>query len=431
MGHDWRDYNGCLEPKTTKRDWTIGIRTQSLGSTECTAYGTLAVLEAMLRIYYYNDSDIEFNLFDAIIGSRGVNLNTAMGNDHTIDGNVLSLLRDEGIMIPDISIPYKIAKIERILDELNGPAEIIIEKANKHLKTNGPIIATYYDSVIGSLHCVAIVGYTDDGMWICKDSWPLNGVVPYPNNDNTWNADGTCKIEGATGGYRNIDANDMLVNKSGRLYTMWLQKLNISIRENNTQVPLTGWSLCYLFIKKQNGNGKNLADSDPTFISRFVDRFIADKYGVTWGNCVRIYPKSSSDNLDNLEVMVSPDKYQILVHACKPGINEEGYMSDVRVDNGDANVSVQVNINGASQCAKEILYPFALHAINRQQPDDVKVALNALFKLAEISPDDFIEDLKQRLVDLKHAHNIGIDGADGTLNATEDILELVNSMKDL
>jgi hypothetical protein len=425
MGHDWRAYDGCLESITPKRDWTIGIRTQN--KAECTAYGTLAVLEAMLRIYYYNDSKNEFNLFDANIGSRTTNLNDSMGNDHDIIENVLPLLRGEGIKIPYISIPYKIAKIERILDELNGPTEIIIEKAKKHLKTNGPIIATYNDPVIGS-HCVAIVGYTDDGMWICKDSWPLNGVVPYPNNDNTWNADGTCKIEGATGGYRNIDANDMLVNKSGRLYTMWLQKLNISIRENNTQVPLTGWSLCYLFIKKQNGNGKNLADSDPTFISRFVDRFIADKYGVTWGNCVRIYPKSSSDNLDNLEVMVSPDKYQILVHACKPGINEEGYMSDVRVDNGDANVSVQVNINGASQCAKEILYPFALHAIETQPSDDVKVALNALFKLAEISTEDFIKDLEQRLDDLKHARNIGIDGADGTLKATEKILKLVKSM---
>jgi hypothetical protein len=103
-------------------------------------------------------------------------------------------------------------------------------------------------------------------------------------------------------------------------------------------------------------------------------------------------------------------------------------MSDVRVGDGDANVPAQVNINGASQCAKEILYPFALHAIETQPSDDVKVALNALFKLAEISTEDFIKDLEQRLDDLKHARNIGIDGADGTLKATEKILKLVKSM---
>jgi len=409
------------------------LRTQ--GQDECVAYGTLAALESMLKIHYYNDPGREFNLFDAKIDETQQNLLAAMGTNRSVE-NACTILTNSGIVIPDRSAAYKIAEWRDINSEGTDSVETIIAKAKVYLETNGPIIARYSDEAIGD-HCVAIVGYTDDGKWICKDSWPLDGDGnPHPNVGTTWNSEGECIIAGATGGYREIGADYMIRNRSGNLYAILIQKLNISI----SSVHITKCYMVKLLIKK---NDTTLANLDPSFISMFQDRFDAskgnlDNQGRPPWNCVQLKPKNGGttfETLDNLEVVVGPGSYHIHGHLFfnNPGSNEWG---EAQVDVQDVNcvVNVSISVQSCHQCAQEILYPFALDAMKRGPSEDeradIKVALRLLLRMAEISKEEFIADLEQRLVDLREAHGRGVDGALETRQATEEILELVRSIGD-
>jgi len=390
MGFDWRNYNG--------QDWTTIVKTQT-ELNKCIAYGTIAALESMLRIHFYYRTDV--GTFPSL--SEDDLWNMMMSRSETSVPIAGEVLMANGITIPTYG-NYRIRGMYQIGSSIrrdDAYFENFIVEAKRYLETNGPLIIDYEGQSIAS-HCVAIIGYTDGDEWICKDSYP--------------------------GQIRNIKMSDPLRG----LYAILIQGLNISIREKiDESKPITGWSGAFLMVKKQNGNGINLADSDPTFIGQFEDRFTAAKFhNSSWGeNCLQINPKDKSSNLDDLEVTVSPDDYLIRVHACVPGSNENGEISNVHVDNGNANVNAQVNINKVSQCAKEILYPFLLDAINKQpSDDDLKVIINALLRTAEVSKEDFIKDLDHRLVDLKEACNNKINRADGTLKATEKIRELVKYM---
>ena len=433
MGHDWRAYDGCLEPKTN-RNWMTEVRTQ--GQNECVAYGTLAALESMLKIHYYNDAGREdFNLFDAKIDNTDKNLLQEMGTDVSVS-NACTILQRDGIIIPDRSTAYKIAGSSYINSEGMNSVETIIAKAKVYLETNGPIIAKYNDDVIGS-HCLAIVGYTDAGNWICKDSWPLNNGVPYHNSSSTWNTDGTCKIHDANGGYREINADDMIRKRSGNLYAILLQRLAISIKHNSTPpTSITNWWKALLEIRKKIGvnNYVPLAELDPTHVSRFHEdnpdyelEYCYPRKKWYWG--LRLSPpEGRSLNLDNLKADVGPGDYHMYVHACSN--TNENWDGPATV--GDSDTSVEILLNKVGQCAQEILYPFALDAMKRLEDEksDLKVALRLLLRTAEISKEEFIADLEERLVDLDKAHGCGIDGALEIRRATEEIRKLVRSMED-
>jgi len=224
MEFKWTAYDGCLEPEAEKRNWMTAVRTQKIG--QCVPYGTLAALESMLKIHYYNDPAKAIDLSeDDLINITSAEL-------------ALKKLEEDGIEIPS-GVSYKIKDYCKILGAstvetppgLFGGSLDVIKEAKKYIRTNGPIIAEYTDPVVG-FHCVAIVGYTgddnsDNDNWICKDSWPLKeDVTPYPNDATTWNEDGTCKISYAEGGYREIGAKDMIENYSGALWAISLLPFN-------------------------------------------------------------------------------------------------------------------------------------------------------------------------------------------------------------
>jgi len=436
MGHDWSAYDGCLTASTPPRNWMTEVRIQR--QNECVAYGTLAALESMLKIHYYNDAGkADFNLFDAKIDNTYNNLLQEMGTNVSV-GNACTILKGNGIIIPGRTAAYKIGGYVDInaslkKDDIQG----IIEAAKKYIMTNGPIIAVYNDAVIGS-HCLAIVGYTDAGNWICKDSWPLNNGVPYPNDESTWNLDGTCKISGANGGYREINADDMIRKRSGNLYAILLQRLTISIKHNSTPpTSITNWWKALLEIRKKIGDNRvPLAELDPTHVSRFHEdnpdyelEYCYPRKKWYWG--LRLSPpEGRSLNLDNLKADVGPGDYHMYVHACSN--TNENWDGPATV--GDSDTSVEILLNKVGQCAQEILYPFALDAMKRgpseDEKSDLKVALRLLLRTAEISTEVFIADLKERLDDLEEAHGCGIEGALEIRRATEEIRELVRSMED-
>ena len=420
MGHDWRAYDGCLEPKTN-RNWMTAVRTQ--GQNECVAYGTLAVLESMLKIHYYNDAGkADFDLFDAKIDNTDKNLMQKMEGYRSVV-NACTILQRDGIIIPDRSAAYKIAGWYQIGSSAGrDDVPAIITEAKKYLVTNGPLIATYQDPTAG-FHCVAIVGYTDDsspgagdGKWICKDSY-------YGRGGYTDNIGVSQMILGtAQGGY------------AGSLYAITLQKLKISIRKSSSSTsPINDWDYVHLRIKRGT---VNLVENDPSFVSMFPNLGNTGRSDGWRGISVLIYRKNNQRNLDDLEVVVVPGTYDIEAHVCVPQdtLNFEGQAIGVEVNDGNTEVQVTVLINSVEQCSREILYPFALDAMKRgpseDEKADINVALRLLLRTAEISKEEFIEYLDQRLVELDKAHGYGSNGAFRTRQATEEIQKLVRSIED-
>jgi hypothetical protein len=400
-----------------------GLRTQR--ADECVAYGTLAALESMLKIHYYNDAAKEFDLSED-------DLLAAMGDIRSVE-NACNILKNNGITIPDRSAAYKIAGSSYINSEGMNSVETIIAKAKVYLETNGPIIAKYNDDVIGS-HCLAIVGYTDAGNWICKDSWPLNNGVPYHNSSSTWNTDGTCKIHDANGGYREINADYMIGNLSGELYAILIQELRFPIKNNDSgHTSINNWTGGLLRIRKKFGDTyTNLELRDPTSRARFVAKNPGCNVSIPDPNPDNMsFFISPPTNLDNLVVDAAPGEYDIDVHIC---VNGSNYYAHAGGTVGDSSLEVEILLNTIQQCAREILYPFALDAMEKNPSDDAKtdinVALRLLLRTAEISKEEFIADLERRLVDLDKAHGCGIDGALEIRRATEEIRKLVRSMED-
>lgn len=188
--HDWRDVSGI--------DWTTSIKDQG-GCGSCVAFGTLASLEALLKIRTYKDHDknidlSEAHLFycnnrDCLPGKPNSGWNMTPACDY---------LKNNGVPDEDC-YPYtdhnqpcntcqdweskigytKIPSWDHTLD---------IDKMKDNIVNNGPQItgmAVYedfwdylsgvYEHVQGDLegyHCVSVVGFDDTNeCWICKNSW--------------------------------------------------------------------------------------------------------------------------------------------------------------------------------------------------------------------------------------------------------------------
>jgi len=183
---DWRDVNGV--------DWTTPIKDQD-GCGSCVAFGTIATLDALLRIRTFNDPNKAIDLSEARLLFCG---GGSCGGWHM--DNACNYLKSNGV--PDEAcFPYakglQVKTCATCSDWQNriDHTKILswantkdINEVKKKLVENGPQItgmAVYqdffsyaggvYEYVTGNLagyHCVAVVGYDDGaGCWICKNSW--------------------------------------------------------------------------------------------------------------------------------------------------------------------------------------------------------------------------------------------------------------------
>jgi len=183
---DWRDVNGV--------DWTTPIKDQ-YGCGSCVAFGTIAALDALLRIRTFNDPNEAIDLSEAHLLFCG----GGSCNGWHMDA-ACNYLKSNGV--PDEAcFPYakglQVKTCATCSDWQNriDHTKILswtntkdVNEMKKNLVENGPQItgmAVYqdffsyaggvYQYVTGSLagyHCVAVVGYDDGaGCWICKNSW--------------------------------------------------------------------------------------------------------------------------------------------------------------------------------------------------------------------------------------------------------------------
>ena len=188
--HDWRNVSGV--------DWTTLIKDQgSCGS--CVAFGTLATLEALLKIRTYKENDKTIDLSEAhlfycndrdclpgrpnsgwsmtpacdYLKNNGVPDEACFSySDHNQPCNTCS---DWESRIGDTKIP-------------SWSHTMDINKMKENIVNNGPQItgmAVYedfwdyrsgvYEYIEGELegyHCISVVGFDDTNeCWICKNSW--------------------------------------------------------------------------------------------------------------------------------------------------------------------------------------------------------------------------------------------------------------------
>jgi len=182
---DWKNVNGV--------NWTTPIKNQG-GCGSCVAFGTIAALEALLKIRTYQDSNKVVDLSEAHLLWCG---GGSCGGWHM--NNACDYLKNNGT--PDEAcFPYQ-AKTMSCANTCSDWKNRInyskitnwtntkdVNTMKNNLVNNGPQItgmAVYndffsyksgiYKHVTGGLagyHCVAVVGYNDtDGYWICKNSW--------------------------------------------------------------------------------------------------------------------------------------------------------------------------------------------------------------------------------------------------------------------
>jgi len=183
---DWRDYDG--------KNWTTPIRDQGACGS-CVAFGTVAALEALLKIRTFKDAGRSVDLSEAHLLFCG---GGSCSGWHM--NNACDYLKANGV--PDEAcFPYSHGLSTRSctpcsdwrnrIDHTKIPSwsnTKDVDQMKTRLVQNGPQItgmAVYtdffsyaggvYEPVSGSLegyHCVAVVGYDDDsGCWICKNSW--------------------------------------------------------------------------------------------------------------------------------------------------------------------------------------------------------------------------------------------------------------------
>jgi len=183
---DWRDVDGI--------DWTTSIKSQG-GCGSCVAFGTIAVLEAVVQIEI--DQPIECDLSEAHLFScaggkcdEGMSLQEATGY---IKGNGVS---DESCFPyepHDMSCALKCPEWKQRAVKISKAAYITpnVGSLKNALLQYGPlgtrmIVYSDFKSYNGGIykhvsgekeggHCVAIVGYNNtERYWICKNSWGTN-----------------------------------------------------------------------------------------------------------------------------------------------------------------------------------------------------------------------------------------------------------------
>jgi hypothetical protein len=181
------------------------------------AFGTLAVLETLLKVHYYNDSSKSLDLSEACLWACGHRWASAGHPDECssewcngelvpVDEswpleNAINYLKKFGVA-SDADYPWpqdsskgvackceKASPNTRIKasTQLKASTQIeaslsdgTIEIAKEYLLTNGPLIAEYdlEEEEGGGRHCVAVVGYNKEG-WLLKDSLKKHDFLKY------------------------------------------------------------------------------------------------------------------------------------------------------------------------------------------------------------------------------------------------------------
>jgi|GEM_PF-2734465 hypothetical protein len=434
---DWRSNPG---------NWMTPVKNQG-NCSSCVAFGTISALEALLKIHYYNDPSKIIDLSEAYLWACGRGTGEPKRASCSTDtwiptGDYGSCKYLQGYGVPlDANCPYPTSPTSTTIIECssgclscsisehtriksfseigNRSTDDIIKRS---LCKNGPLVVVYqagadikhykggiYRPITDPLydHCAALVGYDSQG-WILKDSF-----------GTSWGENGYVRI-----GYGYLKTIvEMKVFKP---------RLRISFKMGGE--PITN---CWLLILNILRDGNSLIDGDPTVLPILQERFDGIARVMNYQNQIHIdtrpIHKGDYIDLNNFLVSVPPGNYTLNAHVCLAG-NHSTDTATVTVPAchiDDNEISVTINLSSDKQCASEILYPFALQAIKRRQPlDDVKVAIKALLTMAEMSKDDFIEELERWMDELGKADRCGIDEATGHLSATETILELVRSIED-
>jgi len=187
---DWNNLNG--------KKWTTEFRSQGSANRTCLAFGSLAVLEALLKIHYYNNPDQSLDLSECSLWTCGhrwaakgypdgdcSNWNDATEVDKDATWTIeppLRYLKKFGVaseidnkwpttcVCAAPSPNTKIKSFQMISITGTGNADDLIEELKKKLVMYGPLIVEYsLPAPETGTHCVAIVGYDANGFLI-KDS---------------------------------------------------------------------------------------------------------------------------------------------------------------------------------------------------------------------------------------------------------------------
>jgi hypothetical protein len=182
---DWRNING--------RNYITAIKQQG-GCGSCTAFGTVATVEAALRIAM-QDPDLDVNCSEAHLYFCHARRDCESG---MWPPEALDAIRDHGI-VDELCYPYVGRKQSCNVCRNAASRSTFIDSWRRYvtnasmkswLANEGPLIACLsvyedfkfnypkggvYTHVIGDYlggHTVSVIGYDDDnGCWICKNSW--------------------------------------------------------------------------------------------------------------------------------------------------------------------------------------------------------------------------------------------------------------------
>jgi C1A family cysteine protease len=181
---DWRDVEGT--------DWTTPIRDQQ-GCGSCVAFGTVGVLEAMVK-RYKDDPTLQPNLSEAHLFFCGCG---DCCNKGWWPSYALNYAKDNGV--PDEAcFPYQDHDMpcgnscddwqSRAYKVVDWSEVLNVSSRKEWLATKGPMVgcmAVYRDFFnytsgvyrhtsgdLAGYHAIAVVGYSEDEQcWICKNSW--------------------------------------------------------------------------------------------------------------------------------------------------------------------------------------------------------------------------------------------------------------------
>lgn len=203
-------------------------------------------------------------------------------------------------------------------------------------------------------------------------------------------------------------------------------KLNIWLRNLDCSLIRSCWRTD--LVIKACGNGDPLVDMDSTIIEQLKHRY-ADYDSVLvhdyqYERRIKLSPDNtrSGEKFNHIEVDVPPGCYVIWTRVCYTG-NEETNKVMAIVDCGKE-VCVNLLLNKVETCINDMLFPYALQAMNMRLPEkEIGIAIKSLMKAGEIPKKDFVRNLELRLEEIEEAK------VQEYLVPTRKILEIVKSLR--
>jgi hypothetical protein len=196
---------------------------------------------------------------------------------------------------------------------------------------------------------------------------------------------------------------------------IWFRNLDCSLVEKCWRTDLVIKSCC----------GDYLVDMDPMFLEQLKDKY--PNYDISVHKYlgekrIKIQPKPGQ-YLTHIDLKVPPGCYVVWTRVCY-GRNEETNKVMAIVDCGKE-ACVNLLLNKVNRCIREVLYPFAVQAIDKGLPErEVKIAVKALMEAGEIQKKEFVEENEQRIEELQDQKE-----AFEYLKPTKLILEMAKSLK--